>query len=173
MGVKRERTGPLNSQFSFNLCSFPTQKSHLVTKRDHALLFRVNRATPRGNGQPFQSTRLSIRVLLRVEIDDVIFKRRKNRYYMATWKKSYNSFQQMLDDIHADNGVDIDTGHQINEARREAIALVSSAIVGDPEGGEDSPKRDFTIVLEGHANVDRRPVEGQPKDYVSIVVRQK
>lgn len=92
---------------------------------------------------------------------------------MATWKKSYNSFQQMLDDLHPDNGMDIDTGHQINVAKAKAIDLISTSVIGDPEGSEDSPKRDFTIVLEGNANVEHRQPEGGQKDWIRIHITQK
>lgn len=94
---------------------------------------------------------------------------------MGAWKKSYNSLQQMLDDLHPDNGADIDTGHQINETKRTATALVSSAIVGDPEGDEEKkvPKKDFNIVLEGYANPDRQAPDGGTKDWVRIYIQQK
>lgn len=92
---------------------------------------------------------------------------------MAQWKKSYNSFQEMLNDIHPDNGMDIDTGHAVNATKGAAIALIATAILGDPEGGEDVTKRDFTIVMEGFSNPNHEPREGQPKDYVTITLRQK
>lgn len=89
------------------------------------------------------------------------------------WRKSYNTFQEMLNDIHPDNGMDIDTGHQINVAKAKAIDLIATAVVGDPEGSEDSPKRDFVILLEGNANSEHKPPENGQKDFVRITVTQK
>ena len=92
---------------------------------------------------------------------------------MSTWKKTYNSLQQMLDDLHPDNGMDIDTGHQVNQMKRIAADVVASAVVGDPEGSDDSPKQDFLILLEGHANPNRKAAHGDPKDWVRVTVTQK
>lgn len=89
------------------------------------------------------------------------------------WKKSYNTFQEMLNDIHPDNGADIDTGHQINVAKAKAMDLIATAVVGDPEGDEHSPKKDFSIILEGNANVEHKQPEGGQKDFVRITVTQK
>ena len=89
------------------------------------------------------------------------------------WKKSYNTFQEMLNDIHPDNGMDIDSGHQVNVGKRVAIDLVSTAVLGDPEGGENIPKRDFSIILEGNANVEHTQPEGGQKDWMRITITQK
>lgn len=89
------------------------------------------------------------------------------------WKKSYNTFQEMLNDLHPDNGMDIDTGHQINVAKAKAIDLISTAVLGDPEGGENVKKRDFSIVLEGNANVEHTAPEGGQKDWIRIFISQK
>jgi hypothetical protein len=86
------------------------------------------------------------------------------------WRKAYNTFQEMLNDIHPDNGMDIDTGHQVNVAKAKAIDLISTAVVGDPEGDDH---KDFTILLEGNANVEHKMPEGGQKDFITITVRQK
>lgn len=92
-----------------------------------------------------------------------------------SWRRMYGSLQEMVEDITSANGEDIATGHQINEARRNAIALISSAVVGNPEDGdEDSPKKDFVIVLEGHANEEHFAQFTQDqKDWIRISITQK
>lgn len=83
------------------------------------------------------------------------------------WSKAYRSLDEFKKDVHPDNGMDVETGHQIVLARNLVFEAITSGVIGNTDNTiEDVPVADFRIDIGGFASPSH-----ENKDWITISIR--
>lgn len=89
-----------------------------------------------------------------------------------SWSKSYESYELFKADKLSVFHEQQEVQDQMKVARKAVEDIVESGAVGKVSDW-DKEKKDFSIVIGGHANPDHTPVSGWSNDSISISIYQR
>ena len=80
------------------------------------------------------------------------------------WRRLYKNKAEYNADLYPDRYTDVETGHQIIQARQESGRIVASGVVGDA-------KQDWSVDLAGSALPGHESSPEGEKEWISITIR--